>query len=117
MSAGAATELSIQTSETQEFFGTSSTGKIGMWIFLLSDAFSFVGLLLGYGMLRNGATVWHHPGEPELSVNFAALLTIVLVTSSMSMVMALTAAVERNRTQLLLFLGLTILGGVIFLSG
>jgi len=117
MSAEAATGLSIHTSETQEYFGTSSTGKIGMWIFLLSDAFSFVGLLLGYGMLRSGAHVWHHPGEPELSVNFAALLTIVLVSSSMSMVMALTAAVERNRSQLLLFLGLTILGGVVFLAG
>jgi heme/copper-type cytochrome/quinol oxidase subunit 3 len=117
MSVEAAPDLSIHASETQEFFGASSTGKIGMWIFLLSDAFSFVGLLLGYGMLRNGSQVWHHPGEPELSVNFAALLTIVLVSSSMSMVMALTAAVERNRSQLLFFLGLTILGGVLFLAG
>ena len=107
----------IHRSETEELFGASSTGKIGMWVFLLSDAFSFVGLLLGYGMLRGGAQVWHHPGEPELSVNFAALLTLLLVTSSVSMVMAFTASVERRRSQLLFFLGLTILGGVLFLMG
>jgi cytochrome c oxidase subunit III len=117
MSAEAAAEPMVHTSETQEFFGASSTGKIGMWIFLLSDAFSFVGLLLGYGMLRGGSQVWHHPGEPELSVNFAALLTIVLVSSSISMVMAFSAAVERRRSQLMFFLGLTILGGVLFLLG
>src|SRR5450432_1445644 len=109
----AAAEPLVHTSQTEEFFGASSTGKIGMWIFLLSDAFSFVGLLLGYGMLRGGSQVWHHPGEPELSVNFAALLTLILVSSSISMVMAFSAAVERNRSQLMFFLGLTILGGVL----
>ena len=38
-----------------EHFGAASAGKLGMWIFLLSDAFSFGGLLLGYGILRGGA--------------------------------------------------------------
>jgi len=32
-----------------QYFGNATLGKIGMWIFLLSDAFSFGGLLLGYG--------------------------------------------------------------------
>jgi len=41
-------------------FGNASPGKIGMWIFLLSDAFSFGGLLLAYGILRGGAQVWKH---------------------------------------------------------
>ena len=49
MSADAAThdEAGHHAIEPDEF-GTATTGKIGMWIFLLSDALSFSGLLLGY---------------------------------------------------------------------
>src|SRR5262245_16360596 len=53
-------------------FGTASLGKIGMWFFLCSDALSFGGLLLAYGILRGSSSVWHHPGEPELGINFTA---------------------------------------------
>ena len=51
--------------------GKASLGKIGMWIFLLSDAFSFGGLLLAYGILRGGSKVWHDPAlhEPRLGIN------------------------------------------------
>src|SRR4030088_151087 len=68
-----------------EYFGHATAGKIGMWIFLLSDAFSFGGLLLGYGILRGGADVWHHAGEPILGINFTAGLTFLLICSSVTM--------------------------------
>ena len=42
-------------------FGTATDGKVGMWIFLLTDAMSFSGLLLGYGILRGGARDWPNP--------------------------------------------------------
>ena len=51
-------------------FGKASLGKIGMWFFLCSDALSFGGLLLAYGILRGSSTQWHSPGEPELGINF-----------------------------------------------
>src|SRR2546421_141646 len=35
-------------------FATASAGKIAMWIFLVSDAFAFFGLLLAYGILHPG---------------------------------------------------------------
>jgi cytochrome c oxidase subunit 3 len=109
-----------------EFFGNATAGKIGMWIFLLSDAFSFGGLLLGYGILRGGSSVWHHvqgqagwthPTEPILGINFTAGLTFLLICSSVTMVLAVAAATEKNRSQTLLFLGLTALGGAMFLCG
>ncbi|HUB09582.1 MAG TPA: cytochrome c oxidase subunit 3 [Myxococcales bacterium] len=100
-----------------EQFGKATPGKIAMWIFLLSDAFSFSGLLLGYGLLRGGSTQWHHPGEPELGINFTAGLTFLLICSSVSMVMAYSAAVEGNRKKTAQWLFLTILGGVGFLCG
>ena len=98
-------------------YGRATLGKLGMWIFLLSDALSFAGLLLAYGILRGGAAVWRQPGEPQLGINFTAGLTFLLICSSVTMVLAYAAAVEGKRRQLCLFLGLTALGGVLFLCG
>jgi cytochrome c oxidase subunit 3 len=98
-------------------FGKASLGKIGMWFFLCSDALSFGGLLLGYGILRGQSTEWIHPGEPSLGINFTAGLTFLLICSSVTMVLAHAAAVENKRKEMLIFLGLTILGGVLFLTG
>jgi heme/copper-type cytochrome/quinol oxidase subunit 3 len=98
-------------------YGRAAPGKIAMWIFLLSDAFSFGGLLLAYGILRGGSHLWHNPGEPELGIAFTAGLTFLLICSSVTMVLAYAAMQEGNRKQACLFLGLTALGGVLFLCG
>ncbi len=98
-------------------YGTATSGKIGMWIFLLSDALSFAGLLLAYGILRGGSAVWHHPGEPSLGINFTAGLTFLLICSSVTMVLAYAAATEGNRRHAALWLAATALGGILFLTG
>lgn len=102
-----------------EHYGVATLGKLGMWIFLLSDALSFAGLLLAYGILRGGAEVWHDPAlkEPRLGINFTALLTFLLICSSVTMVLAHAAAVEGKRKELCTYLALTIFGGVLFLCG
>lgn len=97
--------------------GLATSGKIGMWIFLLSDAFSFGGLLLAYGILRGGSSVWHHEGEPSLGINFTAGLTFLLICSSVTMVMAVANAAEGNRGKVTMWLALTALGGALFLTG
>jgi cytochrome c oxidase subunit III len=94
----------------------SSSGKLGMWIFLLTDAMSFGGLLLAYGILRGGSHHWPNPSE-RLGITFTAVMTFDLICSSVTMVLALAAAQEKNKKQALLFLGLTILGGLFFLGG
>jgi len=98
-------------------YGTATSGKIAMWIFLLSDAFSFSGFLLAYGILRGGAETWIQPGQPALGINFTAAMTFLLICSSVTMVLAHAACVEGNRRETMMFLALTILGGVLFLSG
>ena len=98
-------------------YGTATAGKIGMWIFLISDALSFAGLLIAYGILRGGAEVWRHPGEPHLGVNFTAGLTFLLICSSVTMVMAYAAATEGRRRQAAIWLALTAFGGILFLAG
>jgi heme/copper-type cytochrome/quinol oxidase subunit 3 len=109
-------------------FGRITAGKLGMWIFLLSDGFSFGGLLLGYGILRGGSTYWGCTTdeivtkfgcvkEPILGINFTAVLTFVLILSSVSMVMAHAAAVEGDRQGTIKWLGATVAGGATFLLG
>lgn len=98
-------------------FGRATLGKLGMWWFLLSDAFSFGGLLLAYGILRGGSDVWRKPEEPLLGIEFTAVLTFILICSSVSMVMAYAAVVEKDRKGAMKWLALTILGGVLFLCG
>ena len=98
--------------------GKASPGKIAMWFFLLSDAMSFGGLLLGYAILRGRADQWVAPGEPlEFGINFTGGLTFLLICSSVTMVLAVANAQENNRKGALKFLLLTALGGVLFLCG
>jgi cytochrome c oxidase subunit 3 len=99
------------------FMGRASALKIGTWIFLVSDAFSFGGLLLAYAILRAGSTTWWPAGEPALGINFTAGLTFLLICSSVTMVLAVAAAREGRRAATMKFLALTILGGVLFLTG
>ena len=69
----------------------ASGGKIGMWIFLATDAMGFAGLLMAYAILRVRADQWPDTQE-RLAVPQAALMTALLVTSSFTMTMAVRAA-------------------------
>jgi cytochrome c oxidase subunit III len=97
-------------------FGAASSGKLGMWIFLLTDAMSFGGLLLGYAIMRSGSHNWVDPAT-RLGVPFTAGMTFLLICSSVTMVLALAGAQDKNKKQMLFWLGLTILGGIMFLCG
>ena len=92
-----------------------SWGKLGMWVFLAGDAMSFGGLIAAYGALRFGSPNWPVPAE-VLGVPLTAVMTFLLICSSVTMVKALAAIKEGNRPGLIKFLSLTILGGVIFLG-
>jgi cytochrome c oxidase subunit III len=98
-------------------YGTAAPGKIGMWIFLVSDAFSFAGLLIAEGILRAGEVTWRQPGEPPLGVIFTAGLTFLLICTSFTNVLAWAAAGEGRRREAAALLAITALGGLLFLLG
>jgi len=100
-----------------EDYGGATPGKIGMWMLLLSDAFSFFGLLLAYGIMRGEAEVWRPEYLPELGIGFTAVMTFVLICSSVSMVLAHSACVDGDRKGTTKWLALTVLGGLFFLGG
>lgn len=105
-----------------------TAGKVGMWIFLLSDGFSFSGFLLTYGILRGHSEYWGCLNaetakkfgcaiEPTLGINFTAVLTFILICSSVSMVMAHAAMVDGDRKGAVKWLAVTVCGGCMFLCG
>lgn len=96
-------------------FGKASPGKIGMWLFLGTDAMSFSGLLIGYAVLR-ASKPWPNPVEALGGVELSAFMTFILICSSVSMVLSIDACKMGDRKKMLKWLGLTIFGGVIFLG-
>ena len=92
-----------------------SWGKLGMWVFLAADAMSFGALLAGYGALRYGSTDWPLPSS-VLGIALTALMTFLLICSSVTMVLALAAIQRGDLRGLRTFLSLTILGGLMFLG-
>lgn len=107
-----------------------SYGKLMMWIFLLSDAFTFSSLLVGYGAIRfsyagssspwpDPATVFNHfpfMHGVHLPLLFVSLMTFILIFSSVTMVLAVEAGHRKSKAEVSKYMLLTILGGAAFLG-
>jgi heme/copper-type cytochrome/quinol oxidase subunit 3 len=113
MSEAVAVHGAVEPAETP--LTPESWGKLGMWLFLAGDAMSFGGLIVGYGILRHASTKWPVPAH-VLGINLTAFMTFLLIVSSVWMVLALAAIQEGNKARFNKFLGLTILGGAMFLG-
>ncbi|NDH78246.1 MAG: cytochrome oxidase subunit III, partial [Flavobacteriia bacterium] len=101
-------------------------GKLMMWFFLLSDALTFSGFLTAYGLMRfKYEKTWpiaenvftHFPGiEGDQPLLYVALMTFILIMSSVTMVLAVNAGEKMNRGAVTNWMLLTIIGGLIFVG-
>jgi cytochrome c oxidase subunit III len=91
-------------------------GRIGIWLFLITDAMGFGGLLIAYALLRVRADTWPDSHE-RLDIPQAALMTAALITSSLTMTLAVRAARAGRRGMRGAWLGVTLLLGLAFLGG
>ena len=100
-------------------------GKLMIWYFLLSDAFTFAGFLIAYGTLRFSTATWPVPDFvfstfPWLGDHnpllFVTLMTFVLLFSSFTMIRAVQEGHRENRRGVVKWMSLTILGGLGFLG-
>jgi cytochrome c oxidase subunit 3 len=90
--------------------------KTMMWIFIVTDGLLFSGLLCGYGFLRMASPLpWPNRSE-VFSIPFIALMTFILITSSMFMATAVLAARLGDMRKALRNLIYTIVGGAAFLG-
>jgi len=88
--------------------------KLGMWLFLLSDSITFTCLLVGYSYVRIASPNWPRPFEFYPAIVKATLMTGILLTSSLTMVLAVHAAHKGKRSTTVKYILFTILGGVLF---
>ena len=65
-----------------------SWGKLGMWIFLAADAMTFGAAIAAYAALRMDNVNWPDPAQ-FLGITFTAIMTFILIVSSLTMVEAL----------------------------
>ena len=101
-------------------------GKLMMWYFLMSDAFTFGAFLISYGTIRFSTNSWPDPnhvfrsfpivGEMPIPLAFVSLMTFILIMSSVTMVLAVGSGHEMDRKGVLKWLGWTIIGGAAFLG-
>jgi cytochrome c oxidase subunit 3 len=91
-----------------------NNGKIGIWLFLASEVMLFGSLFASYIMLRVGAESWPR-GDTYLDVPLATANTVILISSSVTMVLAWASLVKGRFGRFRLFLGITILCGLAFL--
>jgi len=94
-------------------FGTYSK-KIGMWLFLLSDSLTFGALLYSYSYARISTANWPTPFHSESIIN-ATIMTAFLLTSSLTMVLAVRAAVHGEAKAQRLWLLATMVCGTGFI--
>ena len=91
-----------------------SNAKLGVWLFLASEIMLFATLFTSYIVLRLGSTSWPW-GWDALNVPLATLNTVILITSSVTIVMAYAKAYDKNKSGFQLWMGLTILLSLAFL--
>ena len=91
-----------------------NNGKIGIWLFLASEVMLFGALFASYILIRSGAQSWPR-GDTMLNVPMATFNTIVLITSSITMVMAWASLMRNRFGTFRIYMGVTILLGFVFL--
>jgi heme/copper-type cytochrome/quinol oxidase subunit 3 len=90
-------------------------GKFGMWVFLVSEIMFFTGLIGSYIVLRLGASSWPDPSK-VLNTPWLGINTVVLLSSSLTMALALAAIRNGRQGELKRYLLATALLGLTFLA-
>jgi len=93
-----------------------AASNFGMWVFLITEIMFFGGLFTAYLVYRN----WYFPefgaGSSTLDIKLGATNTAVLLCSSLTMALAVRSAQTGARRLLMIFLGLTLALGLVFLG-
>jgi cytochrome c oxidase subunit 3 len=89
-----------------------ANGKLGIWLFLASEVMLFGALFSTYIILRVGAVEWPHG---ELNILLGAINTVILISSSVTMVMAWASLKMNEWGKHRLYLGLTFVLALVFL--
>ena len=89
--------------------------KLGMWLFIFTELLLFGGLFLVYSVFRHQYIEAFHESSLELSVTIGVINTVVLLFSSMTVAMALTAIQKNDPRKALVFISVTLFCAAVFM--
>jgi cytochrome c oxidase subunit III len=89
---------------------------MGMILFVASEAMFFAAFFGGYFTIKANAPAWPPPGVPHLKIEIAAILTVTLIASSVTVQMALRSTRGGSSRRATIWLGTTIVLGICFLG-
>jgi cytochrome c oxidase subunit 3 len=90
--------------------------KLGMWLFLFTEILLFGGMFLLYSIYRTVHTAEFHEAGKEMSITIGAINTVILLTSSLTMVLSISAIKNGQKGRSILFQAITIILGLAFLG-
>jgi cytochrome c oxidase subunit III len=85
--------------------------KMAMWLFIIADSATFAACLVAYGFIRNATPNWP---RPFYSITNVAIMTFILVTSSLTMLFAMDAARAGDKAKALRWTLITAAAGALF---
>ena len=85
--------------------------KLAMWLFIMSDVMTFAACSVAYAFLRNATPDWPRPFHTVTSV---AVMTLIMLTSSLTLLVALEAAKAADKAKAFQWMLITAAGGVLF---
>lgn len=95
--------------------GEVGTAKLGLWLFLLTELILFGGLFILYASYRFAHAAAFAAASSELNLVFGTVNTIILITSSLTVVLAILSLEHGGKRAAVLFLSVTIALGAVFL--
>ncbi|MFZ0200151.1 MAG: cytochrome c oxidase subunit 3 [Candidatus Sulfotelmatobacter sp.] len=85
--------------------------KMAMWLFIIADTATFAGCLVAYGFIRNSTADWPRPFH---SITNVALMTFILLTSSLTMLIAVRSAQKEDKGGAFRWMMITAVLGILF---
>lgn len=89
--------------------------RFGMWLFIFTELLLFTGLFMTYTLFRYKNWQAFHLAAEELDTFIGALNTVILLTSSATIAMSITALQQGKKKLTLALMGFTMLVGIVFL--
>ena len=90
--------------------------RLGMWLFLFTELILFGGMFLVYSVYRFTNQSEFHLAATELNTIIGTFNTAILLTSSLTMALSITAIQKNNKSLSVFFQLLTILLGLFFMA-
>src|SRR5580698_4505078 len=106
--------MTMQGQSTSLLAGTPfsmPSKKLAMWLFIIADTMTFAACLVAYGFLRNGTPNWPRPFH---SITNVALMTFILLTSSLTMLLGLRSAQAGDKAGAFRWIMITAAAGILF---